>query len=93
MLTVRQCMIGETAWFRKLEGEYHYMGEVVGFVSVVDAERGGVRGDREDTLVRRGVPRQARQRLPRGRLHAAVRPVPASLETVPRHDEGRPAVT
>ena len=27
MLTVRQCMIGETAWFRKLEGEYHYMGE------------------------------------------------------------------
>ena len=27
MLKVRQCMIGETAWFRKLEGEYHYMGE------------------------------------------------------------------
>ncbi len=27
MLTVRQCMIGETAWFRGLEGEYHYMGE------------------------------------------------------------------
>ena len=29
MLKVRQCMIGETAWFRKLEGEYHYMGEKV----------------------------------------------------------------
>jgi hypothetical protein len=27
MLKVRQCMIDETAWFRKLEGEYHYMGE------------------------------------------------------------------
>ena len=26
-ITVRQCMIGETEWFRKLEGEYHYMGE------------------------------------------------------------------
>ena len=26
-ITVRQCMIGETKWFRKLEGEYHYMGE------------------------------------------------------------------
>ena len=25
-ITVRQCMIGETEWFRKLEGEYHYMG-------------------------------------------------------------------
>ena len=89
------------------------------------AERGAVRGDREDALVRRGVPRQARQRLPRGRLHAAVRPErdvgddgravvrdvdmrtasgqdghgsearpgPTSLEAVPRHDEGRPAVT
>ena len=26
-ITVRQCMIGETEWFRKLEGKYHYMGE------------------------------------------------------------------
>ena len=26
-ITVRQCMIGETKWFRNLEGEYHYMGE------------------------------------------------------------------
>ena len=26
-ITVRQCMIGETEWFRNLEGEYHYMGE------------------------------------------------------------------
>ncbi|MCR5839316.1 MAG: hypothetical protein K6G94_06745 [Kiritimatiellae bacterium] len=26
-ITVRQCMIGETGWFRKLEGEYHYIGE------------------------------------------------------------------
>ena len=26
-ITVRQCMIGETEWFRKLEGQYHYMGE------------------------------------------------------------------
>ena len=25
-IAVRQCMIGETEWFRKLEGEYHYMG-------------------------------------------------------------------
>ena len=35
MLTVRQCMIGETAWFRKLEGEYHYMGESHGAGDVV----------------------------------------------------------
>ena len=26
-ITVRQCMIGETEWFCKLEGKYHYMGE------------------------------------------------------------------
>lgn len=26
-ITVRQCMIGETEWFRRLEGKYHYMGE------------------------------------------------------------------
>ena len=26
-ITVRQCMIGETEWFRKLEGKYHYMSE------------------------------------------------------------------
>ena len=35
MLKVRQCMIGETAWFRKLEGEYHYMGESHGAGDVV----------------------------------------------------------
>ena len=35
MLTVRQCMIGETAWFRKQEGEYHYMGESHGAGDVV----------------------------------------------------------
>ncbi len=35
MLTVTQCMIGETAWFRKLEGEYHYMGESHGAGDVV----------------------------------------------------------
>ena len=35
MLTVRQCMIGETAWFRRLEGEYHYMGESHGAGDVV----------------------------------------------------------
>ena len=35
MLTVRQCMIGETGWFRKLEGEYHYMGESHGAGDVV----------------------------------------------------------
>ena len=29
-ITVRQCMIGETEWFRNLEGEYHYMGEFHG---------------------------------------------------------------
>ena len=28
-------MIGETAWFRKLEGEYHYMGESHGAGDVV----------------------------------------------------------
>ena len=26
-ITVRQCMIGETEWFRRLEGKYHYMDE------------------------------------------------------------------
>ena len=47
-ITVRQCMIGETGWFRKLEGEYHYMGEshgvgdLVGLMSVVDSESGDV---------------------------------------------------
>ena len=35
MLKVRQCMIDETAWFRKLEGEYHYMGESHGAGDVV----------------------------------------------------------
>ena len=35
MLRVRQCMIGETAWFRRLEGEYHYMGESHGAGDVV----------------------------------------------------------
>ena len=34
-ITVRQCMIGETEWFRKLEGEYHYMGESHGAGDVV----------------------------------------------------------
>ena len=35
MLRVRQCMIGETARFRRLEGEYHYMGESHGAGDVV----------------------------------------------------------
>ena len=45
-ITVRQCMIGKTEWFRNLEGEYQYMGEshgagdLVRLVSVVDAESG-----------------------------------------------------
>ena len=34
-IAVRQCMIGETEWFRKLEGEYHYMGESHGAGDVV----------------------------------------------------------
>ena len=35
MLKVRPCMVGETAWFRKLEGEYYYMGESHGAGDVV----------------------------------------------------------
>lgn len=37
MLKVRQCMIGETAWFRKLEGEYHTMAVAAGAKDLKEA--------------------------------------------------------
>ena len=70
---------------RHLAADGKFVSEVVGLVSVVDAESGELVAVARDVDMRTASGQNGRG--------GAAGPVPASLEAVPRHDEGRPAVT